>query len=155
MATTTRATGEPQSSRVKPGRVATARSSRRRRLRGTAVALLAALVCAWTPASASALDLSAYKIPFTPGDEKEVTAQWWFGARLSLSPGSVSENGGKQLVTVTAEVSEWGTSTSDLTYTVTVGKGGDGAVSGTDYHAVSKFNIVIKSGRRSGSNTST
>ncbi len=41
----------------------------------------------------------------------------------------------------------------DLSYEVTVGKGGDGAVSGTDYHAVSKFNIVIKSGRRSGSNS--
>ena len=85
-------------------------------------------------------------------DNEEVTAQWWFGARLSLSPGSVSENGGKQKVTVTAEVSEWGTSTSDLSYVVTVGKGGDSAVSGTDYKAVSKFNINIKSGRRSGSN---
>ena len=64
-------------------------------------------------------------------DNEEVTAQWWFGARLSVSPGTVSENGGKQKVTVTAEVSEWGTSTSDLIYVVTVGKGGDSAVSGT------------------------
>ena len=85
-------------------------------------------------------------------DNEKVTAQWWFGARLSVSPGSVTENGGKQKVTVTAEVSEWGTSTSDLSYVVTVGKGGDSAVSGTDYKAVSKFNITIKSGRRSGSN---
>ena len=85
-------------------------------------------------------------------DNEEVTAQWWFGARLSVSPGTVSENGGKQKVTVTAEVSEWGTSTSDLSYVVTVGKGGDSAVSGTDYKAVSKFRVTIKSGRRSGSN---
>ena len=93
--------------------------------------------------------------PYTPSDDDDddVSAQWWYGARLSVSPGSVSENGGKQLVTVTAEVSEWGTSTSDLSYVVTVGKGGDSAVSGTDYHAVSKFNIVIKSGRRSASNS--
>ncbi len=101
-----------------------------------ATVILAALVCASaSPAGA------------------EVRAQWWYGARLSLSPGSVSENGGKQLVTVTAEVSEWGTSSSDLSYEVTVGKGGDGAVSGTDYKAVSKFRITIKAGRRSGSNS--
>ena len=85
--------------------------------------------------------------------EDEVTAQWWYGARLSAAPGSVSENGGKALVMVTAEVSEWGTSTSDLSYEVTVGKGGDSAVSGTDYKAVSRFNIIIKAGRRSGSNS--
>ena len=70
-----------------------------------------------------------------------------------MSPGSVSENGGKQLVMVTAEVSEWGRSSSDLSYVVTVGKGGDSAVSGTDYKAVSKFSIIVKSGRRSGSNS--
>ena len=86
-------------------------------------------------------------------DKEEVTAEWWYGARLSLSPGSVSENGGSQTVTVTAEVSEWGTSSSDLTYVVTVGKGGDSAVSGTDYQAVSKFNVVIPANRRSGSSS--
>ena len=95
---------------------------------------------------------SAAAEPFTDGDD-DVTAEWWYGARLSVSPGSVSENGGKQLVTVTAEVSEWGTSSSDLTYEVTVGKGGDGAGAGTDYHAVAKFNVTIKANRRSGSNS--
>ena len=103
--------------------------------------------------SGSASGLSVNGTSLTLTDKEEVTAEWWFGARLSLSPGSVSENGGAQKVTVTAEVSEWGTSTSDLSYEVTVGKGGDSAVSGTDYHAVSKFNVVIKSGRRSGSNS--
>ncbi len=67
-------------------------------------ALAAALAVAWlsTPAAAA-------------GDE--VRAQWWFGARLSLSPGSVSENGGKRKVTVTAEVSEWGTSSPAISAT--------------------------------------
>ena len=85
--------------------------------------------------------------------DDEVTAEWWYGARLSLSPGSLSENGGSQTVTVTAEVSEWGTSSSDLTYMVTVGKGGDSAVSGTDYQAVSKLNVIIPANRRSGSSS--
>ena len=98
-------------------------------------------------------DRAATSVTLT--SEDDVTAEWWYGARLSVSPGSVSENGGKQLVTVTAEVSEWGTSTNDLSYEVTVGKGGDGAVSGTDYKAVSKFKINIKANRRSGSNSST
>ena len=103
--------------------------------------------------SGSASDLSVNGTSLTLTDKEEVTAEWWYGARLSVSPGSVSENGGSQRVTVTAEVSEWGTSSSDQTYVVTVGKGGDSAVSGTDYHAVSKFNIDIKANRRSGSNS--
>ena len=101
--------------------------------------------------SASGLTVTGTSLTLT--DKEEVSAEWWYGARLSVSPGSVSENGGAQKVTVTAEVSEWGTSTSDLKYEVTVGKGGDGAVSGTDYKAVSRFNIVIKANRRSGSNS--
>ena len=105
------------------------------------------------PRTRRAGSLSVTGTSLTLTDEEEVTAEWWFGANLSVSPGSVSENGGSQLVTVTAEVSEWGTSSSDLTYVVTVGKGGDSAVSGTDYKAVSKFNVIIKSGRRSGSNS--
>ena len=44
---------------------------------------------------------SASAGPYTDGDD-DVSAEWWYGARLSVSPGSVSENGGKQLVTVTA-----------------------------------------------------
>ena len=100
-----------------------------------------------------ACSLAALSLTAVPAGADDASAQWWHGARLSVSPGSVSENGGKQLVTVTAEVSEWGTSTTDLSYVVTVGKGGDSAVSGTDYKAVSKLNINIKSGRRSGSNS--
>ena len=101
--------------------------------------------------SGSGLSVSGTSLELT--DKNEVSAEWWFGAKLSVSPSSVSENGGSQKVTVTADVSEWGTSTSDLSYEVTVGKGGDSAVSGTDYKAVSKFNITIKAGRRSGSNS--
>ena len=97
--------------------------------------------------------LAALSLLAVPSGADDASAQWWYGARLSVSPGSVSENGGKQLVTVTAEVSEWGTSTNDLSYVVTVGKGGDSAVSGTDYKAVSKFNVTVKANRRSGSNS--
>ena len=105
------------------------------------------------PVSGSASGLSVTGTSLELTDSKDVSAEWWFGARLSVSPGSVSENGGKRKVTVTAEVSEWGRSSSDLSYVVTVGKGGDSAVSGTDYKAVSKFSIIVKSGRRSGSNS--
>ena len=132
MKTSTRATVETQSPRGKPGRTAIAKAVR--------------LACAL-------LALPVLTLGWAAPAQADVTAQWWYGAKLSLSPGSVSENGGSQKVTVTAEVSEWGTSSSDLTYTVTVGKGGDSAVSGTDYHAVSKFNVVIKANRRSGSNS--
>ncbi len=103
--------------------------------------------------SGSASGLTVNGTSLTLKDKEEVTAQWWYGAKLSLSPGSVSENGGKQQVTVTADVSEWGTSSSDQSYEVTVGKGGDSAVSGTDYHAISKFKITVKANRRSGSNS--
>ena len=103
--------------------------------------------------SGSATGMTVTGTSLTLTDYEEASAQWWHGARLSVSPGSVSENGGKQLVTVTAEVSEWGTSSSDQSYAVTVGKGGDSAVSGTDYHAVAKFNITVKANRRSGSNS--
>ena len=86
-------------------------------------------------------------------DNDGASAEWYYGARLSVAPGSVSENGGGQKVTVTAEVSEWGVSTSDLSYLVTVGKGGDGAVSGVDYKAVSKFHVIVPKNRRSGSSS--
>ena len=105
------------------------------------------------PIAGSAPGLRVNGTSLTLTDKEEISAEWWYGARLSVSPGSVSENGGAQAVTVTAEVSEWGVSSSDQTYVVTVGKGGDSAVSGTDYQAVSTFSIIIKSGRRSASNS--
>ena len=86
-------------------------------------------------------------------DNDGASAEWHYGAKLSAAPDSVSENGGSQKVTVTADVSEWGVSTSDQSYVVTVGKGGDGAVSGVDYKAVSKFQVIVPKGRRSGSNS--
>ena len=103
--------------------------------------------------SGSATGVTVNGTSLTLTDYEEASAEWWYGAKLSVSPGSVSENGGSQKVTVTAEVSEWGTSTSDLTYEVSVGKGGDSAVSGTDYHAVAKFKVTVKANRRSGSNS--
>ena len=86
-------------------------------------------------------------------DNEGASAESYYGARLSAAPDSVSENGGSQKVTVTAEVSQWGVSSNDRSYVVTVGKGGDGAVSGTDYKAVSKFHVVIPGGQRSGTSS--
>ena len=108
--------------------------------------------------SAAGLTVNGTTITLTDGandggDDDDVKAQWWYGAKLSVAPGSVSEDGGKQTVAVTAEVSMWGISSSDISYTVTVGKGGDGAGSGTDYKAVSKFDIKIPANRRSASNS--
>ena len=103
--------------------------------------------------SGSATGLTVNGTSLTLTDYEEASAEWWYGARLSVSPGSVTENGGSQKVTVTAEVSEWGTSTKDLSYEVSVGKGGDSAASGTDYLAVADFNVTIKANRRSGSNS--
>ena len=86
--------------------------------------------------------------------EDGARAEWYTGARLSVSPGEVSEDGGKRQVTVTAEMSVWGMPLGrDFSYQVTVGKSGDSAIAGTDYKAVSKFWINVKSGRQSGSNS--
>ena len=84
--------------------------------------------------------------------EDEVTAEWYLGIRLNLYPSSsVSEDGGRQKVTVEAKTSFLGMPLgNDFTYEVTVGKSGDSAVAGVDYKAVSKFWINIKSGNTAG-----
>ena len=69
---------------------------------------------------------------------------------LSATP-DVNEGGGAQTVTVTATAS--GTAQRAIPLTISVGKSGDAAVSGTDYHAVSDFTLTIPSGSSSGTAT--
>ena len=72
---------------------------------------------------------------------------------LSLSPSSVSEGDGSTPVTVTASFSTDGTFAADRTVTVSVG--GGTATSGTDYAAVSDFDITIAGGASGGTGTFT
>ena len=74
---------------------------------------------------------------------------------LSLSPSSVAEDAGATTVTVTATLSNSSRFADDRTVTVSVGSGGDTAVSGTDYAAVRDFDISIGALRRSGTATFT
>ena len=72
---------------------------------------------------------------------------------LSTSPTNVSEGAGATTVTVTATFSNTNTYAADKTVSVTVGKSGDTATSGTDYAAVTAFDVTIKSGKTSGEAT--
>ncbi len=71
---------------------------------------------------------------------------------LSVSPDSVGEGSGSADVTVTAGFPDGSAVlASDTTVTVSVGKEGDGATSGTDYTAVEDFSVTIAAGEESGS----
>ena len=72
---------------------------------------------------------------------------------LSVSPSSVGEGAPGTTVTVTAALSTGKTSTEDRTVTVSIG--GGTATSGTDYAAVSDFDIAITTGATSGTGTFT
>ncbi len=76
-------------------------------------------------------------------------------ATLSVNPASVAEGAGATTVAVTATLSGGKTFPTNKTLSVKVGLGGDGAVSGTDYAAVSSFNLTIPSGQSSGQHTFT
>ena len=73
---------------------------------------------------------------------------------LSLSPSSVGEGDGATRVTVTAAFSNSSTYRDDKKVTVTVGGTGT-ATSGTDYAAVSNFDVTIAKGQTSGTATFT
>ncbi|MDE0644028.1 MAG: hypothetical protein OXH95_07880, partial [bacterium] len=74
---------------------------------------------------------------------------------LTVSPVSVTENGGAKTVTVTATV-DGSTRFDEATdVAVTVGAADDTAISGTDYTAVNSFTVTIPVGVASGSNTFT
>ncbi len=76
-------------------------------------------------------------------------------ATLGVSPASVGEGAGATTVTVTATLGGTTTFATDKTVSVTVGRDGDAAVSGTDYTKVDAFEITIAAGRSSGSKTFT
>ena len=71
------------------------------------------------------------------------------GMTLSASPSSVSEGDDPTQVTVTASTGGV-IFKADRTVSVTVGKSGDGATSGTDYKAVAGLDITIEAGENSG-----
>ena len=73
---------------------------------------------------------------------------------LSLSSSSVSESASATSVTVTASFSNSSTYAEDKKVTVSVGGSGT-ATSGTDYTAVSNFDITISKGDTSGTGTFT
>ena len=76
--------------------------------------------------------------------------------RLSLSPTEHGEGEGARTVTVTAALyGQGGNFATATTVAVQVGASGDSAVSGTDYAAVSAFNIVIAANTRSATGTFT
>ena len=74
---------------------------------------------------------------------------------LSTNPTSVSEGASGTTVTVTAKFSNSSTYTSAKTVAVTVGASGDSATSGTDYAAVTGFDVTISAGNSSGVATFT
>ena len=76
------------------------------------------------------------------------------GMSLSASPASVAENAAATDVTVTAATGGV-TFTADRTVAVTVGASGDSATSGTDYAAVTGFDVTITAGQTSGTGTFT
>ena len=74
---------------------------------------------------------------------------------LSVAPSSVSEGDNATEVTVTATFSNSSTYGADTTVTVSVGKSGDSATSGTDYGAVTDFDVTIAANASSGTATFT
>ena len=88
--------------------------------------------------SGSAVGLSVEPAELTLEDDDEASTS----VELSVSPASVSEDGGAQQIAVTAALD--GAARSEATpVTVTVGAAGDSAASGTDYQAVADFVLTI------------
>ena len=71
-----------------------------------------------------------------------------------MNPTSVGEGDSATTVTVTAAFSSTNTYAADTTVTVSVGGTGT-TTSGTDYAAVSNFDVTISSGQTSGTATFT
>ena len=98
--------------------------------------------------SASGLAVEPAELTLEDDDEASSSVE------LSVSPGSVSEDGGAQQIAVTAALD--GAARLEATpVTVSVGAAGDAAASGTDYQAVSDFVLTIAPGALSGEATFT
>ncbi|WP_420449982.1 Calx-beta domain-containing protein [Candidatus Palauibacter sp.] len=76
------------------------------------------------------------------------------GVTLSLGPSGVGESEGQRTVTVTGRLNG-DAMESAKTISVSVGAGGDGAVSGTDYTTSGGFSFEIPGGQTEGSGTFT
>ena len=87
------------------------------------------------------LTVNDTSVTLTDDDSTEIT--------LTASPASVDEGDSATTVTVTAET-DGDTFPADRTVTVKIGKLGDSATSGTDYAAVTAFDITITKGTTSG-----
>ena len=98
----------------------------------------------------SAVGLAVEPAELTLEDDDEASSS----VELSVSPGSVSEDGGAQQIEVTAALD--GAARLEATpVTVSVGAAGDAAASGTDYQAVADFVLTIAPGALSGEATFT
>ena len=98
--------------------------------------------------SAAGLAVEPKKLLLTDDDLLSTTVS------LSVAPGSVSEDAGSTVVTVTAALDGGGQSAATAV-TVSVGAAGDSAASGTDYQAVSDLVLTIQAGSVSGEATFT
>ena len=76
------------------------------------------------------------------------------GVTLSVSPDEVGESASATTITVSAMLNG-GAFTQDTTVSVSVGKTGDSATSGTDYTSVSDFTVTIAVAQTSGTGTFT
>ena len=70
---------------------------------------------------------------------------------LKVTPGSVSEPDGTVDLKIEAILPQDHTATSEIDITISVGKTGDSATSGSDYTAVDDFSLRIPTGQRIGS----
>ena len=98
--------------------------------------------------AATGMTVNAGSVTLTDDDGAPVV-------NLSVNPSSVSEGAAATSVTVTATFSSSSTYGAAKTVSVTVGDSADGATSGTDYAAVSDFDVTIAAGKSSGSATFT
>ena len=105
-------------------------------------AVVVAGAAAGVAGAAPGLTVNGTEITLTDDDDAPAV-------NLSLSPSSVGEGAGATAVTVTAAFSSASTYAADTTVTVSVGGGGT-ATSGTDYAAVTDFDVTIPAGGAGG-----
>ena len=100
--------------------------------------------------TASGLSMKDGTLTLTDDEQKPTSVS------LSLSPDSVSENGGERQIEVTADLDRAAAAGRGVTaVNVTVGRAGDSAVSATDYKYVTDFVLTIPEGRTTGTATFT
>ena len=96
--------------------------------------------------SATGHEVSKTEVTITDNDDSEKAT-----VSLSVSPTRVKECSADTSMTVTAELpDDIYTLSEDRKITLSVGKTGDGATSGTDYTAVDDFTLTIPAGSTRG-----